>query len=527
MKELSIANFKYGLDHRREALTSLLGTLVTCENAHINPGGEVEKRKAFVDLGEVLTTAGGPSNVFTFIMVGDVGYVLYTSHYNPTINNSLGITVLPHTIDHPFFANGGAFNSLYHDIFEFRFVRVFNGKILTAVKFVDGNTFLYYDGGLVTQSAAGIVLNGGTSVSYLSSSLVELINELDEWSAIANTDQNGSAQAGTTIVKSPIANYYTPVITKDSADGQLGAIVVDKDSGAHTVASITRAGATATVTITAGHTFSVGQLVFISGADQTEYNGAFTVVTVTSTTFTYAVTGTPVTPATGTIVATSAVPAVKAKASFQVTSFVGTYTLTAPANSDGTGTAQLTGGAVTAITSTSVTADLIVQAVNDLTYVHGYTALKNATDSVFIYAPEAWGSSINGFNLTVTEAGGGSSGGGGSNPATMSATISPSPLYKEYVFNTAGTYTPSGFAEVTVSGGTGPYTYAWTETTTGSANGITILQNNAPIGYFSKTGVSRNTTLSGSYKCTVTDSLGAVAVAFLNITFASEVLGNN
>lgn len=67
------------------------------------------------------------------------------------------------------------------------------------------------------------------------------------------------------------------------------------------ISSITRAGSTATATIGA-HTFKVGQKVSISGAVETEYNGEHTITAVTGTTFDYAVTGTPATPATGTIV---------------------------------------------------------------------------------------------------------------------------------------------------------------------------------------------------------------------------------
>lgn len=67
------------------------------------------------------------------------------------------------------------------------------------------------------------------------------------------------------------------------------------------VTSITRAGSTATLTTPAAHNFVTGQVVNVSGAGQTEYNGDFPITSVTSTTFNYTVTGTPVTPATGTI----------------------------------------------------------------------------------------------------------------------------------------------------------------------------------------------------------------------------------
>jgi hypothetical protein len=65
------------------------------------------------------------------------------------------------------------------------------------------------------------------------------------------------------------------------------------------ITSITSAEGVATVTIDAGHLYQVNQVVLIAGADQAEYNGEKRVLSVTSTTFTYAVTGTPATPATG------------------------------------------------------------------------------------------------------------------------------------------------------------------------------------------------------------------------------------
>lgn len=64
------------------------------------------------------------------------------------------------------------------------------------------------------------------------------------------------------------------------------------------IASITRSGSTATANIPAGHLYEVGQVVNISNAEQAEYNGDQKVLSVTATAFTFAVTGTPATPAT-------------------------------------------------------------------------------------------------------------------------------------------------------------------------------------------------------------------------------------
>jgi hypothetical protein len=61
---------------------------------------------------------------------------------------------------------------------------------------------------------------------------------------------------------------------------------------------LTFANGIATATISSGHAYRPFQVVEIAGAEQTEYNGQFRVLTATMTTFTYAVTGTPVSPAT-------------------------------------------------------------------------------------------------------------------------------------------------------------------------------------------------------------------------------------
>lgn len=69
----------------------------------------------------------------------------------------------------------------------------------------------------------------------------------------------------------------------------------------YTVNSITRSSQTATVTTSAANPMETGDTVVIAGADQAEYNGTFTITVLTDTTFTYTVTGSPATPATGSI----------------------------------------------------------------------------------------------------------------------------------------------------------------------------------------------------------------------------------
>lgn len=72
--------------------------------------------------------------------------------------------------------------------------------------------------------------------------------------------------------------------------------------------TITSAAGIATASILAGHQYQVNQIVTIGGANQAEYNGEFKVLSVTTTEFTYAISGNPVSPATGTSLSCIASP---------------------------------------------------------------------------------------------------------------------------------------------------------------------------------------------------------------------------
>ena len=69
-------------------------------------------------------------------------------------------------------------------------------------------------------------------------------------------------------------------------------------SGESAAVSVTRSGTT--VTVVRENYMNNGDTAIISGADQPEYNGTFTVANCTMVSFTYTITGTPVSPATST-----------------------------------------------------------------------------------------------------------------------------------------------------------------------------------------------------------------------------------
>jgi hypothetical protein len=80
----------------------------------------------------------------------------------------------------------------------------------------------------------------------------------------------------------------------------LDAVLVD-GFNLRTIDTLTFADGIATARVNAGHLYLVDQVVLIEGANQTEYNGEVRVLSTTSLEFTYAVVGTPVTPATGSL----------------------------------------------------------------------------------------------------------------------------------------------------------------------------------------------------------------------------------
>lgn len=94
-----------------------------------------------------------------------------------------------------------------------------------------------------------------------------------------------------------VSNTNNPQYVRNPGDGSAnfhGARTIQ------TLTSVTRASATATATLTA-HGYSNSDTVYITGANETEYNGFFIISNVTANTFDYTVTGTPATPATGTV----------------------------------------------------------------------------------------------------------------------------------------------------------------------------------------------------------------------------------
>lgn len=101
--------------------------------------------------------------------------------------------------------------------------------------------------------------------------------------------------------------YHSRMLEAPTLNGLSGSLITVLDAilvsgfGQVNVTSINRSGSTATMVTATAHGFETGTVVQIAGAAETEYNGEFVVQAVDGTTVTFAVSGTPATPATGTI----------------------------------------------------------------------------------------------------------------------------------------------------------------------------------------------------------------------------------
>jgi hypothetical protein len=159
----------------------------------------------------------------------------------------------------------------------------------------------------ITGTAADMTLDGVTFTGYAASNgstgnEAIYVNIASGSMTISITGGGSTPSIRTAGATVTVVNAVTVKVTAKDADTsaaiQSARVLLYASTG--TTVTITRSGSTATVTHTA-HGKANGDKVIISGADQGEYNGVKTISNVTTNTYDYTVSGTPTTPATGTI----------------------------------------------------------------------------------------------------------------------------------------------------------------------------------------------------------------------------------
>lgn len=129
-------------------------------------------------------------------------------------------------------------------------------------------------------------------------------------------NRNPETRAVGQIILTGVAGSVIPVnslLTSQSGNSYYTNLESEITLNVINVSSVVRSGSTVTVTTVDDHGFGTGQDVQISGAVETEYNGTRPIVVVSADVFTYTITTTPASPATGTILAAYNMTSVEAR----------------------------------------------------------------------------------------------------------------------------------------------------------------------------------------------------------------------
>lgn len=166
MASVIIENFRYGLDTRRSNLTSVLGVLTTLRNAHVNQGGEIEKRKSFVGTDITPTPASGVVSTFGMEALRDsivifggeanadaanwppAGFTYQRLYRNPAADADAAVCLVAVTPNYCANCEGWATASKATGVV---FSTVFNNKAFVLATMDDGTICAFYDGAPVTD----------------------------------------------------------------------------------------------------------------------------------------------------------------------------------------------------------------------------------------------------------------------------------------------------------------------------------------------------------------------------------------
>lgn len=149
-------------------------------------------------------------------------------------------------------------------------------------------------------------LDAAVSESFYDTSTGDFLDRQADWFKVTRlTATQATGNAVFTGVNTTVIADATQITTSDGLIFQtVGASVIASDLIA--ITQITRTLQVATVNTTVNHEFASGISVTIADANEIEYNGTFEISVIDDDTFTYILVGTPSTPATGIITASSA-----------------------------------------------------------------------------------------------------------------------------------------------------------------------------------------------------------------------------
>ena len=163
-----------------------------------------------------------------------------------------------------------------------------------------------YTYSFIGNTFTGYGTDGSSSAAFLNNSGADITINI---SGGGGTPTVTNVSPATTTINNTVS-LTVNTITTVGTPIQGARVRVEADTGgslpAKDVVTITRAGSTASVAHT-GHGMPDGQKIIVRNANQPEYNKITTISNVTTNAYDYTVSGTPTTPATGTITSTAVV----------------------------------------------------------------------------------------------------------------------------------------------------------------------------------------------------------------------------
>ena len=383
MSYLQIANFKPGLDARRSELTSAPGTLETLVNAHINQGGEIEKRYAFV----LNTTLPNGSGYTYGLQESPLGLYVFGSATSGTVG-ALPSPFLYQQLVHPSGAQtmtGVVMSTLYG---QCPFV---------VAKFANGDVLPYYNGNVVSDFVAGLILTYLSTNAGIAAQFASLINS-DPAAVYTATQCYGVTAAS--LVTAGTGYTVNELVTV------LGGVGV-----AATIKVLTvTAGAIATFSVISPGAYTTRPTNPVSVAGATGASATFNLTTVLGSSVAVTdVTGSPFSTVSTQQSATGVIGiSVENSGSFAVNALASVGEFTIEGGMSGGSMTSLAVNGVNILASTvnwtssnGYTATLIVNAINTLL---GYTG--SASGNKVTLTASTLGSTPNGYSVVTTCAGG-------------------------------------------------------------------------------------------------------------------------
>lgn len=235
MPYFAIEDFRAGMDTRRMAVLSVPGSLLSLVNGHINRGGEIEKRLAFVPQITMpagtfgLAAVGG--TLYTFGSVGSVAFPAGTP-----------ANMVYQQLAHP---SGAAMAKVLQ-------VSAFAGKPYVIAQYDDGTIYHFYNGTrhaeyVEARARASFTITGGTTVGVSATARFTITGGINSAS-----DRLTSIRAGTlAILTQAIQHNGNNATTAAAVAAAINAFVGNPDFTA------TASGATVTITsVTRGTSFN-------------------------------------------------------------------------------------------------------------------------------------------------------------------------------------------------------------------------------------------------------------------------------